>query len=81
MPADIVAPKALTYENTVLTERSARRPREAVPFQYDFTTERAITIAAAQVAAFETGVRLLDTAFDPADDRRPARAHPRAGGG
>jgi hypothetical protein len=39
---------------------------EAVEPQYDFTSERAITIASAQVSAFESGVRLLDTAYDPA---------------
>jgi putative nucleotidyltransferase with HDIG domain len=65
VPADIVAPKALTYENTVLTEQARQAAIDEVPPQYDFTSERAITIAAAQVKAFESGIRLLDTAFNP----------------
>jgi putative nucleotidyltransferase with HDIG domain len=66
VPTDIVAPRALTYENTILTADARAAAAVAVPPQYDFTTERAITIAAAQVSAFEAGVRLLDTAYDPA---------------
>ena len=66
VPSDIVAPKALTYENKVLTEQARQAAIDAVPPQYDFTSERAIAIAAAQVKAFESGIRLLDTAFNPA---------------
>ncbi len=66
VPADIVAPKALTYENRILTAEARRVAADGVPPQYDFTTERAITIASAQADAFESAVRLLDTAFDPA---------------
>lgn len=66
VPVDIVAPRALTYENEVLTAQARDAAAAAVPPQYDFTSARAITIAAAQVSAFESGVRLLDTAFDPA---------------
>ena len=66
-PGDIVAPRALTYENRgPHRRRPASWPPSAVQPQYDFTSERAITIASAQVSAFESGVRLLDTAFDPA---------------
>ena len=66
VPADIVAPKALTHPNELLTEQARQDAADSVPFQYDFTSERAITIASAQVADFEGGVRLLDTAFDTA---------------
>lgn len=66
VPADIVAPRALTFENTVLTVQARAAAAQDVPPQYDFTTERAITIASAQVTAFGAAVRLLDTAFDPA---------------
>ena len=55
VPADIVAPRALTYENEILTTQAREAAADAVPPQYDFTTERAITIAAAQVSAFEAG--------------------------
>src|SRR3990170_8814903 len=66
VPADIVAPRARTFPNDVLTEQARQDAADAVQPQYDFTPYRAITIASAQVAAFEAGVRLLDTAFDPA---------------
>jgi len=66
VPADIVAPKALTFDNDVLTAQARARAANDVPPQYDFTTERAITIASAQVNAFGVAVRLLDTAFDQA---------------
>ena len=66
VPADIVAPGARTYESPTLTAAARKAAADAVPPQYDFTSERAITIAAAQAAAFVSAVRLLDTAFDPA---------------
>ncbi|MBF8290018.1 MAG: receptor with intracellular metal dependent phosphohydrolase [Chloroflexi bacterium] len=66
VPADIAAPRAITYENLILTAETRRAAADAVPPQYDFTSERAITIAAAEVEAFEADVRLLDTAYDPA---------------
>ncbi|MBI2777904.1 MAG: HDIG domain-containing protein [Chloroflexi bacterium] len=64
VPSDIVAPKALTFTNAVLTEQARAAAADNVPPQYDFTTERAITIAAAQADAFDRSVRSLDTAFD-----------------
>lgn len=66
VPADIEAPRALTYEDKILTEQARQAAADAVTPQYDFTTERAIAIAAAQVDEFDAGLRLLDTAFDPA---------------
>jgi cyclic-di-AMP phosphodiesterase PgpH len=62
---DIKAPRALTYTNQVLTEAAREQARLAVDPQYDFTTERAITIAAEQLAAFTKKVGPLDTAFAP----------------
>ena len=72
-PADIKAPRALTFTNEVLTAEARDAARKAVPFQYDYTTERAITIAAAQLSAFTKQVAQLDTAFAPgtsAEDRQ-----------
>jgi hypothetical protein len=65
VPADIAAPRALTYENEILTARARQAAVEAVPPQYDFTTERANVIAAAQVDQFDSSLRLPDAAFDP----------------
>ena len=66
VPTDIVAPHAETFENRILTAEARADATKGVPPQYDFTSERAITIASAQVNAFGVAVRLLDTAFDPA---------------
>ncbi|MEO7663632.1 MAG: HDIG domain-containing metalloprotein [Candidatus Limnocylindrales bacterium] len=65
VPSDIVAPRALTYTNDVLTTQARTAAADAVLPQYDFTTERAITIAAAQTTAYDRSVRSLDAAFDP----------------
>ena len=62
---DIRAPRALTYTNEVLTAQAREDASEAVTPQYDFTTERAITIAAAQLAEFSRRVAPLATAFGP----------------
>jgi putative nucleotidyltransferase with HDIG domain len=69
---DIRAPRALTYTNEVLTQEARDQARLNTPPQYDFTSERAIAIARAQLAAFGRTVAVLDTAFSPqtsADDR------------
>ncbi len=65
-PVDISAPRALTYTNDILTGEARTAAADAVGPQYDFTSERAIAIAAAQRDAFEASVRLIDSAFDPA---------------
>ncbi|MBI2781686.1 MAG: HDIG domain-containing protein [Chloroflexi bacterium] len=65
-PGDIKAPRALTFTNEILTGEAREAARQAVTPKYDYTSERAITIAAAQLAAFTRQVSPLDTAFAPA---------------
>jgi hypothetical protein len=60
---DIKAPRALTWTNDILTEAARNQARLAVDPQYDFTSERAITISSGQLAAFTKKVAPLDTAF------------------
>ncbi|HXG26405.1 MAG TPA: HDIG domain-containing protein [Candidatus Binatia bacterium] len=62
---DIRAPRALTFTNEIATEQAREAARQAVQPQYDYTTERAITIAQEQAAAFTRRVAPLDTAFAP----------------
>src|SRR5262245_46425593 len=62
-PADIRAPRAITFTNEILTDEARKAAAAAVPPQYDYTTERAITIANEQLGAFAKRVALLDTAF------------------
>ena len=64
-PTDIRAPRALTYTNQILTEEAREEARLSVNPQYDYTSERAITIAAEQLEAFTRKVAPLDTAFSP----------------
>ncbi|HEX7949838.1 MAG TPA: HDIG domain-containing protein [Candidatus Limnocylindrales bacterium] len=64
-PTDIQAPKAITFPNPILTAQAQQAARGQVPFQYDFTSERAIAISTEQLAAFGRRVLPLDTAFDP----------------
>jgi putative nucleotidyltransferase with HDIG domain len=61
----VVAPRALNYTNELLTEQARQAARLAVDPQYDYTSERAITIAAAQLSSFTKQVSPLDTAFAP----------------
>jgi len=62
-PSDIKAPKAITFTNPILTAQAQQSARDLVPFQYDFTSERAIAIATEQLAAFSRRVLPIDTAF------------------
>ncbi|HUQ43006.1 MAG TPA: HDIG domain-containing protein [Candidatus Limnocylindria bacterium] len=62
---DIRAPRALTFTNEILTAEARKAAAALVPPQYDYTTERAITIAAEQLQAFTRRVGPLDTAFAP----------------
>jgi putative nucleotidyltransferase with HDIG domain len=64
-PSDIRAPKAATFTNPVLTDAAQVAARNEVKPQYDFTSERAIAIAAEQLNQFATSVAPLDTAFAP----------------
>ena len=60
---DIIAPRAIDFESTVQTEAAREAASAAVPFQYSFTTENAIAIAAAQQIKFEERVARIDTTF------------------
>jgi cyclic-di-AMP phosphodiesterase PgpH len=60
---DIIAPRAIEFDSTVQTTAARKAASAAVPFQYDFTTENAIAIAAAQQLAFEQRVVRIDTTF------------------
>ena len=65
--ADVVAPKATTIVSSTLTGQARAAARAAVPFQYDYTSEKAIAIAAEQATAFNQRVRRADTAFTSTD--------------
>jgi cyclic-di-AMP phosphodiesterase PgpH len=60
---DIVAQRAIDFESKVQTDVARAAASAAVPFQYSFTTENAIAIAAAQQLAFEKRVSSVDTTF------------------
>ncbi len=62
---DIRAPRALTYTNEILTQQAREAARLGADPQYDYTTERAITIAGEQLQAFSRRATPLDTAFAP----------------
>ena len=87
---DIVAPaRDRLREHGPDRARRGQAASAAVPFQYDFTTENAIAIAAAQQLAFESRVARIDTTFSadlspdgpqvaPPDRRAgPVRTRPR----
>jgi putative nucleotidyltransferase with HDIG domain len=71
-PEDIRAPRALDVVSPTATQRARQEARDAVPFQYDYTPERAATIADQQGAAFARSVAAADAAFQ-ANLKAPAR--------
>jgi cyclic-di-AMP phosphodiesterase PgpH len=60
---DVISQKVISFESETLTEDQRRAARAAVPFQYDYTSEKAIAIAAEQARAFTQRVRRIETAF------------------
>jgi putative nucleotidyltransferase with HDIG domain len=60
---DVVAPRALSFVSQTLTDEARAAARADVPFQYDFTSEKAIAIAAEQATEFGRRVQGIDTAF------------------
>ncbi len=62
-PTDIAAPKAISFESDVQTAAARQAARDAVEPQYDFTSEKAIAIAAEQALAFERKVSRVDSIF------------------
>src|SRR5262245_45088436 len=72
--ADVIAPKATTIVSSTLTDQARQAARVAVPFQYDYTSEKAIAIAAEQATACNERVRRADTAFTSTDLKPEERA-------
>jgi putative nucleotidyltransferase with HDIG domain len=62
-PEDIRAPRTLDVVSQTATDQARQQARDAVPFQYDYTPERAATIADAQGGAFSRSVAAADAAF------------------
>jgi hypothetical protein len=62
-PRDLVAPRQADFVSEIRTEEARAAAREAVPDQYDYTTGKAIAVAAAQQRAFEERVDGIDSAF------------------
>ncbi|GIW19886.1 MAG: hypothetical protein KatS3mg065_0182 [Chloroflexota bacterium] len=62
-PADIVAPRALTYTSQVRTEAARQAARDAVPPQYDYTPENAAAVAAEQAAEYARRIGPIEAAF------------------
>ncbi len=62
-PADIVAPRALTYTSQVRTEAARQAARQAVPPQYDYTPENAAAVAAERAAEYARRIAPIEAAF------------------
>jgi cyclic-di-AMP phosphodiesterase PgpH len=64
--ADIVAPRADSYASDILTAEAREKASRDVDLVYDWSTEKSIQIAQAQLAAFDGEVRTIDRAFEDA---------------
>jgi putative nucleotidyltransferase with HDIG domain len=62
--ASIKAPRAISFDSVILTDEAMAEARAAVPPEYDFTAERAATIAAEQAVAYERAVSSVDAAYE-----------------
>ncbi len=71
-PRDILAPRSAEFVSEVRTEEARDDARAAVPDQYDYTTAKAIAVAAAQQREFERRVAGIDDAIsaDVIDEER-----------
>jgi putative nucleotidyltransferase with HDIG domain len=74
VPADIRAPRTLSFTSAIQTEQARKAARIAVEPQYDYSSERAIAIAAEQLDAFRRSISPLETAFDPQTDDETRRS-------
>ena len=63
-PADILAPRAITYTSDILTAQTRDAARKAVEPQYDFTPDKASAVARSKIR-LATVITLVDNAFDP----------------
>jgi cyclic-di-AMP phosphodiesterase PgpH len=68
VPSDIRAPRTQTFTSELQTEAARAAARDGVEPQYDYTSERAIAIAAEQLDAFRRSITPLETAFSPDTD-------------
>jgi hypothetical protein len=69
---DVIAPRAAEFESATKTAEARANARDAVPQQYDFTTDSAIAVAAEQQRAFDRRIGVIDAAFaaDLGEDER-----------
>ena len=74
VPADIRAPRTLSFTSDIQTARAREAARAAVEPQYDYSSERAIAIAAEQLDSFRRSISPLETAFDPRNDEETRRS-------
>jgi putative nucleotidyltransferase with HDIG domain len=72
-PRDITAPRAVEFESEVQTAAARQAARDAVLPQYDFSSDKAIAIAAEQQLAFDTRVDRVDASRTTLVDLERAR--------
>jgi putative nucleotidyltransferase with HDIG domain len=65
VPADIRAPRAQVVVSQVQTDQAREAARASVPPQYDYTTEKALAIAAEQASRLRQLLVPIETAFGP----------------
>ena len=62
---DIVSPVAREFDSDVQTEARRKQAADAVAPQYDYSTEKAIAVAAEQLANFKRSIISVNSAFEP----------------
>ncbi len=75
--ADVIAPRAASFDSPIQTAAKQQAAREAVPDQYDYSAAKADAVATTQNTKLVARVRPIDTLFDSdltAADRQAALA-------
>ena len=74
VPADIRAPRTQSFTSDIETQQARETARRNVQPQYDYSSERAIAIAAEQLDAFRRSITPLETAFASTTDEETRRS-------
>ncbi|HKG55787.1 MAG TPA: HDIG domain-containing protein [Candidatus Limnocylindrales bacterium] len=73
-PRDIVSPSTTEFDSVVQTDARRKAAADAVPPQYDYTTDKAIAVAAEQLASLRRSLISINSAFEPSTKKEDRAA-------
>src|SRR5215210_366607 len=73
-PRDMVSPSTTEFDSVVQTDARRKAAADAVPPQYDYTTDKAIAVAAEQLASLRRSLISINSAFEPSTKKEDRAA-------